>query len=103
SSILKNLTVKSADKSDETLLLLLQGPNREELPEILLHVVEAYTEILTEDNKAVGEEAVNLLGKMQDSMLSEKTAAEERYLKLIKEVGVEPTGAENEVVNPHAR
>lgn len=94
--------VQPVDKSDETLILSLTGPNAQELPEILNEVVKAFTAVISEDNKAVGEEAISLIEKLLQQSMKEKEDAEEKYLTLIKQVGVEPTGSEKDVVNPHA-
>jgi capsular exopolysaccharide synthesis family protein len=83
----KSLQVNNAGGSEDTLVLSLTGPYADELPRILDNIVNSYTTILEEDNRAVGKDSIELIEKLQKRLLDEKGAAEQRYLKLIKEVG----------------
>lgn len=98
----KSLVVQSQDKSDEVLILSLSGPSAEELPKFLNSIVDAYTDVVYEDNKAVGQESIVLIEKLQRQLIEDKDRAEIRYMELIREIGAEGTNEEGRMINPYA-
>jgi len=100
--IKKSLTVQAQDKSDEVLLLSLTGSSAEDLPRILSSIVDAYTEVVSEDNRAVGQESIELIEKLQKQLVEDTSRAEIRYMELIREIGAEGTNDEGKMINPYA-
>ncbi|HMO15727.1 MAG TPA: polysaccharide biosynthesis tyrosine autokinase [Pirellulaceae bacterium] len=97
------LKVQPVDKSDDTFILSMTGPVSAELPEILLHIVNAYSDVLAEDSRAIGRESIELIEKMQNQMMVAKDQDEKRFLELVKEVGIDVSSGEETAVNPYAK
>jgi capsular exopolysaccharide synthesis family protein len=94
------LKVQTIDKSDELMILSLSGPDAQELPKILSHIVDAYTEVVTEDNRAVGQEAAELMERLQNQFVEDQDKAGLRLLELIREIGADGTDDEGKMINP---
>lgn len=101
-AIKKALSVQSVNKADEVWELTLVGPDAEELPKILRSIVSAYTEVVTEDNRAFGEEAVSLVEKLQQQLIEDESKAKLRYLELVRGLGTEGLGDDGQMINPFA-
>jgi capsular exopolysaccharide synthesis family protein len=97
------LKVQTVDKSDELMLLSLTGPDADELPKILKFVVDAYEEVVTQENKAVGQEAADLMEKLQKQFVDTQDKAGMRYLELMRGIGADRTGEDGKtIINPYA-
>ena len=99
-SLREILTIK--DESAESLLVSVEGPDREELPKILNEVYTAFTSIIEADQKQDGQESIELIDALQRRLQDEKDVAERRYLELLNQLGVAKRDSNGSIVNPHA-
>ena len=99
-SLREALTIE--DESAESLLVSVEGPDREELPKILNEVYAAFTQIIEEDQKQDGQESIDVIEALQERLQGEKNESEKRYLELLAQLGVAIRDQAGTIVNPFA-
>lgn len=84
----------------DTLELSATGAYRNELPEILAEVVNAYTAILEEDTETLSRDMANLMEALQENIEESKGAAEAEYFELFESLEIRGSKEGEEVRNP---
>ncbi len=94
----------SSDKkaADDTINLSIVGPAREELPNILNNVIDAFVKEIEGNTKEAGDESLQLIRKLEQRLLDEKQIKEVRHLELLKKLGVTERDINGDVINPKA-
>lgn len=94
------VSVKAVEDAADTLILTAKGPVPEDLPQILSEVVVAYQDVLSEDAAAIGKSSAELVEKLKDKILQEKSTNEERFFELIEKLGVSKDEKSGRYLNP---
>ncbi len=101
-NIQKNvLSITPSKQDDQTLMLQSQGKYPEDLPIILNAVVRAYQEEITRDTKSSGQESVELITKLRDTLEKEKNEAQEGYLAILSKLDLPNIERADSLVNPY--
>lgn len=95
------LSVFPESKNNETLIITCQGTEADELPSILNQVTIAYKEIVADDDQNIGQETIDLIQKLASKVSGEKDDAEQTRLRLWKQLGIQSTDANGNVINPY--
>jgi len=89
------------DLSSDSLEVRCEGGNKEDLPGILNQVVNSYVATIGKDSEASGQESVELIERLQQSLVEDQQEAQSRYYKILKELNLSAENDKGRWVNPY--
>jgi capsular exopolysaccharide synthesis family protein len=87
--------------SKETLSIVCNGPDPDELPSILNEIIASYRNEIEEDSKTDGQIAKQYIEQVSDKLSDDKEDAETERSNLWAQLGIESTDNQGNVINPH--
>ena len=97
------IKVQPVEGAADTLLITAQGPDPQDLPEILVQVVAAFEEDLLASSAAFNKESADVFKMFQDKLAADKSSTEDRFRELIQKLGLSPDPNTRQYVNPYLR
>lgn len=89
--------------SDETLSIVCTGSNPDDLPAILSQIVQTYESKIKEDSQAVGQNAIELIQRLEARLNLEKDGAYLERDQLVQKLQIQAIDDEGYAINPHNR
>ena len=87
--------------SEETLSIVCNGPNPDELPTILAEIIGSYNSEIEKDSKNDGQKAKDYIKTFSDKLSDDKEDAETARSHLWAQLGIESTDNQGNIINPH--
>ncbi|MFM8571134.1 MAG: AAA family ATPase, partial [Pirellula sp.] len=99
----KMLTISPVGKdlTSDALEIICEGKFKEELPGILNQVVASYISAIEKDSEISGKESVELIERLQRSLVDDQKTDQERYYQLLKELNLTAENDKGRWVNPY--
>jgi len=103
SDLRKMLTISPVGKdlTSDALEIVLEGTVKEDLPGILNQVVASYISAIEKDSEISGKESVELIERLQRSLVDDQKTDQERYYQLLKELNLTAENDKGRWVNPY--
>lgn len=98
--LMEAVNVKAIE-NEQSILLSAKGKYPEDLPTVLVAIVDAFNEELKKDSNDSGRDSVELISKMRDQLGIEKKAAEDKYFEILKNLDTLNLVKGDELVNPY--
>lgn len=89
------------DLTSDALEIKCEGMFKEDLQGILNQVVQSYISAIEKDSEMSGKESVDLIDKLQQSMVEDQTRDQARYYELLKELNLAAENDKGRWVNPY--
>ena len=87
--------------SKETLSIVCTGPNREDLPNIIMEVIGSYNIEIAKDSETDGKKAKDFIQTFADKLSRDKETAESELSRLWARLEIESTDSQGNIINPH--
>ncbi|MEI6526624.1 MAG: hypothetical protein WCP62_11395, partial [Planctomycetota bacterium] len=99
----KMLTISPVGKdlSSDALEIICDGTVKEDLPGILNQVVASYISAIEKDSEISGKESVELIERLQRSLVDDQKVDQDRYYQLLKELNLTAENDKGRWVNPY--
>ena len=99
----KMLTVSPVGKdlTSDALEIICEGTQKEDLPGILNQVVSSYISAIEKDSEASGKESVELIERLQRSLVDDQKRDQDRYYQLLKELNLTAENDKGRWLNPY--
>lgn len=103
SDLRKMLTISPVGKdlTSDALEIICEGEAKEDLPGILNQVVASYISAIEKDSEISGKESVELIERLQRSLVEDQKLDQERYYQLLKELNLTAENDKGRWVNPY--
>ncbi|MFM2217957.1 MAG: Tyrosine-protein kinase YwqD, partial [Planctomycetota bacterium] len=89
------------DLSSDALEIICEGGNKEDLQGILNQVVASYINAIEKDSEISGKESVELIERLQKSLLEDQKRDQDRYYQLQKELNLSAENDKGRWINPY--
>lgn len=103
SDLRKMLTISPVGKdlTSDALEIECEGKIKEDLPGILNQVVASYISAIEKDSEISGKESVELIERLQRSLVDDQKVDQDRYYQLLKELNLTAENDKGRWVNPY--
>jgi len=99
--LMLKVTPASKDLTADALDVRCSGGNKEDLQGILNQVVASYIKTLSKDSEAAGQESVELIEKLQQSLVEDQQEAQAKYYAILKELNLSAENEKGKWINPY--
>jgi len=89
------------DLTSDALEIICEGKVKEDLPGILNQVVASYISAIEKDSEISGKESVELIERLQRSLVDDQKVDQDRYYQLLKELNLTAENDKGRWVNPY--
>jgi len=89
------------DLTSDALEIECEGKIKEDLPGILNQVVASYISAIEKDSEISGKESVELIERLQRSLVDDQKVDQDRYYQLLKELNLTAENDKGRWVNPY--